>query len=415
MAKLTPTRVSLYDFLTIDTLPIDSIVADSGRMSLPQARIIIESSIQATICALLAYQQNFDGSTILKKLLTRSQVKELRHYNAFNLKTMQIAMQYGQPLLNTLYKNSDTLHTAYEKLAEQSHTSSKQVRPLLAALTLIYLREIAILTDYAYLDGQEIDEWFKLQPQFLRLEKRQADPLFITNPVTTNTADETTTTQQASSATPILDRTEYIVSSFDLTWCDIVGYQIPQQKQKYQSEETLPQYAKVIGRVSDNKNTANSSQPSPTDDILEFDSLSQISLPYQRWLLKLAKIADIYLSRNRLHITSEPEKPPSRPLISKHLLGNAPETPKTASEQPIEYDTPPPFWKNPVILLIVAVIGGLSILAVIKYQYKERHTTKITVPSTSQQEPIIHDIAIVRVDDEESKDKDANESSEKQH
>nr|WP_241878088.1 hypothetical protein [Psychrobacter sp. PraFG1]UNK04511.1 hypothetical protein MN210_09455 [Psychrobacter sp. PraFG1] len=66
MTALVPTRVSLYDFLVKDTLPIDAIFADLGTISLPQARIIIEQGIQAVISALLAYNQLQGADAVLK-------------------------------------------------------------------------------------------------------------------------------------------------------------------------------------------------------------------------------------------------------------------------------------------------------------------------------------------------------------
>ena len=84
MTALLPTRVSVYDFLFEDTLPIDALFADIGNISIPQARLLIQNGTQAITSALMAYNQKQGPEAILKKLLTRSLVKELRKYNAFN-------------------------------------------------------------------------------------------------------------------------------------------------------------------------------------------------------------------------------------------------------------------------------------------------------------------------------------------
>ena len=103
MTALLPTRVSLYDFLFEDTLPIDVIFADIGNVSIPQARVLIQNGIQAIISGLMAYNQQHGGEAVLKKLLSRSQIKELRKYNAFNLKTMNATHQNGNAINDTLF------------------------------------------------------------------------------------------------------------------------------------------------------------------------------------------------------------------------------------------------------------------------------------------------------------------------
>lgn len=179
MTALLPTRVSLYDFLFEDTLPIDSIFADIGGISIPQARVIIENGIQAIVSGLMAYHhyhQQQGGEAVLKKLFRRSQIKDLRKYNAFNLKTMSAAYQQGHAINDTLFESTEIQKRGCQKLGDQAQLSGNQVRPLLGALSLLCLREIAILADYAQLDAQEIDCWFGLQPQFFQLNRLTSSP-----------------------------------------------------------------------------------------------------------------------------------------------------------------------------------------------------------------------------------------------
>ncbi|WP_230661430.1 hypothetical protein [Psychrobacter sp. I-STPA10] len=433
MAKITPARVSLYDFLSIDTLPIASLAADSGHISIPQAKIVIHCAIEVTVSALLAYQQQFDADSILKKLLSRHQVKELRRYNAFNLRTMQVAMQYGSSLLDALYKDTARIEKISQKIAIKSQSNIQQIRPLLGALTLLSLREIAILADYAQLDAQEIEQWLQLQPQFLQLHSRPIDPLLSvahthSQPSGLSTGDDATDINEtniqtyepisdSSIITPKLPSTNYIVPTFDNSWHELTGFISEPARQSIQNADSIPNYAKVIGHaIEDNTSTISAPLNQQDDRILAFANLPNITLSNQRWLLKLAKIADIYLSRNRLRITAEPKKPPSRPLIPKHLLGNV-------SDAPIQYDQSQPIWKNQVVLLIIAIIGGLSILAVIKYQYKKANTTPVAeslvnnalIKEALENESRVPDIAIVRVDDDTTETQAEEDNTDKSH
>ena len=159
-------------------------------------------------------------------------------------------------------------------------------------------------------------------------------------------------------------------------------------------------YLKAIGRSTENI------QQGGHNDLLMFAEMSAITLPHQRWLLQLAKISEIYLQRNRLRITSEPANPPKPPLVSLGLInGNSDNTPATVSEKPIEYDAPTPIWKNPVILIIILVIGGLSALATLKYQTQKSTGVISATEDVSTQdlakERQQQDIAIVKVDHED--------------
>lgn len=368
MTALVPTRVSLYDFLVKDTLPIDAIFADLGTISLPQARIIIEQGIQAVISALLAYNQLQGADAVLKKLLNRSQIKELRKYNAFNFSTMQSALQHGQNVSEALFSSSDIQRAVCHKLAEQAQLKPGQARPLLSALSVLCLREIAILADFAHLDAADLDQWFKQQPQFLWLKRDQA---------------------ALASAQHICDTYAYQIPDFDPDWHSITGYKLPAATPTL-SLDQMPHYAKVIGRTTQ-PSTVPSNEPLIVDtanksDILTFCAMDNIALPYQRWMLQLAKISEIYLSRNRLKIAPEPIQPPSRPFVNFIFMDKEKEEKAFASAsdstEPTSFTA---FWKNPVIILLVIVIGGLGLMAVGKYQYKKSKMMQTPSPSTQIQ------------------------------
>ncbi|WP_019672004.1 hypothetical protein [Psychrobacter lutiphocae] len=372
MTALLPTRVSLYDFLYEDTQPIDAVFADTGRISLPQARLIIEHGIQAIISALLAYHQNYGAEAVLKKLLCRSQIKELRKHNAFNFNTMQTAILNGQAIFDTLFTTNDVQKAICKKLGQVSNLSAAKVRPLLSALSLLCLREIAILTDFAQLDATELDAWFRQQPQFLHLDRKIANLTLNDN---------------------ICDANAYSMPTFDTSWCQLTNYDLPQQATQIISAEQMPHYAKVIGRTTQNSKTSSGNKADiATDngqliidkdnnsDILTFCAMDNILLPYQRWMLQLAKISDIYLSRNRLKIAPEPAQPPSRPLVSFGFLDRDHVVDDTKSASNISNKDKLPFWKNPVVILLVIIIGALSLLAIGKYHYKKANTDPSSQP-----------------------------------
>lgn len=366
MTALLPTRVSLYDFLFEDTLPIDSVFADVGNISIPQSRLIIKNGIQAIISAIMAFNQKLGTEAFVKKMLNRSQVKELRKYNAFNFDTMQTAYQNGNAINDVLFHSTEIQKQVCQKLAKQADLKASQVRHLLAALSLLCLREIAILADYAHLDLQEINDWFALQPQFFNLKRDVSD---ISN------ADDQNE--------PFISA--HCIPTFDLAWHEITGYKQPAST-KVQNSDQMPHYAKVIGRAKDrnhNKTTNKKGQiivdNSNSNDELTFNSMANISLPYQRWLLQLAKISDIYLSRRRLKIAPEPTQAPSRPFVSfgfKDIQNKDIEL--TTYKTTDDLYSNQPLWKNPVIILLILVIGSLSLLAVGKYHYKKSNMLDTT-------------------------------------
>lgn len=380
MTDINPTYVSIYDFLYEDTKPLVPLLADIANLSLLQTQQALSESIQAITIALLYFhqRQHQHGDAILKKLFQRSSVKDLRCYNAMNFKTMSSAYHQRQTSIEALFLNHDKIRASSEYIAQKVDGKASNIQAMLATLTAIALRELAILTDYAQINGEEIDQWLALQPQFLAPIRFQSNA----------TADQPPT--------------------FNEQWYDILEFH-PTIPTIQTEEHSLPHYAKVIGRNKDNPNEK-------TRDVLMFATMEYISLPHFRWLLQLAKVSETYLGRVRLKIASEPAEPPSRPLVS---FGSQTQAPSTASEAPIEYDDPTPFWKNPVILLVVFVLAGLSALALMKYQAKKSQTPSTTnIESTIQPTNQPQDIAIIKVhDDEEStqSQNNAQPQSKEQH
>lgn len=92
MTTISPTRVSMYDFLYQDTQPMVSLLADAAQLSLPQTRLALSASLQAIVGALLAYQQRHQGQTVNKKLFNRGAVKELRQHNSMNFATINATL-----------------------------------------------------------------------------------------------------------------------------------------------------------------------------------------------------------------------------------------------------------------------------------------------------------------------------------
>ncbi|MDO5769062.1 MAG: hypothetical protein Q4P13_06115, partial [Psychrobacter sp.] len=396
MNYISPTRVSVYDFLYQDTLPLTPLLADIAQLSYPQAKIALQASLQAIVSALLAYHQHQDSATLIKKLLLRNVIKDLRQFNAMNFVTIEAAMAHRQTVADSLFMDSQVLSQSIDSISQAAKAPAKGVQILLTTLTVICLRELAILVDYAHLEAEEVDEWLALQPQFLAAER------FIESPIDTVTQDSIDTSlvstaasnsQLALAATPKFNPQWFLMTKFTVPNANAM---IPQPAS---SDDGVPHYAKVIGR-----SVSNASQ-SLHNELLSFAPMAAISLPHQRWLLQLAKISDVYLSRQRLKIASEPKAAPSRPLVNLGLMGNNNNnTPITASETPIVYDSPAPLWRNPVILLIVIIIGGLGTLALFKYQAQLTERTEKAAALRDQSDArafddLPQDVAIVRVDD----------------
>lgn len=72
-----------------------------------------------------------------------------------------------------------------------------------------------------------------------------------------------------------------------------------------------------------------------------------------------------------------------------------------------------PLWKNPIILIIILVIGSLGALATLKYQMKKSNgaipATEVVLEQDLAEERQQQDVAIVKVGDED-KAKDAEKN-----
>lgn len=430
MTTISPTRVSMYDFLYQDTKPMVSLLADAAKLSLPQARLAMDASLQAIVSALLAYQQHNDGQAVSKKLFTRTAVKELRRYNSMNFSTINATLYYRQEVADAIFHENARVIKASDYIAERIEATSQQVQILLTSLCVIVLRELAILAEYSQLDNDELDKWFALQPQFLSVERFVANKpaLESTERAEPNENGKTTTSTEAALQSDLkvdveteaknapertlLSTAQLAVTppAFNLHWHELTTFKPENQKPVQDMQLATGNYLKVIGRSSAN------AQQGKHNDLLVFSEMAAISLPHQRWLLQLAKISEIYLQRNRLRITSEPASAPKPPLVSLGLIGgNNDNTPTTTSEKPIEYDEPIPLWKNPVILIIIAVIGVLGGLAALKYQSQKSDGIKLATEEVIEQDLIKErqqqDIAIVMMDDDEDGAKEPKEAA----
>ena len=418
MTTISPTRVSMYDFLYQDTKPLVSLLADAAALSLPQARLAMTASLQAIISALLAYQQRHQGQALSKKLFGRSAVKEMRQYNSMNFATLNTTLYHRHDAADAIFHDNARVSKASEYIAAQIDATAPQVQILLTTLCVIVLRELAILVEYSQLDHDEVNKWFALQPQFLS-KARFAIP--VSNLAVNESADDSDEAQTTLSAIEaekiqsVASDERYLIiteqltdnpPAFDPYWYELTAF-IPEQFEPVKDMQLATgNYLKAIGRSAENI------QQGKHNDLLMFAPMTAIGLPHQRWLVQLAKISEIYLQRNRLRITSEPINPPKPPLVSSGLLSsnsNNDNTPSTLSEKPIEYEASVPLWKNPVILLIILVIGGLGILATIKYQTQKANgvvlaTNEVLAQDSETEERKQQDVAIVMMNEDTTAD-----------
>ena len=408
MTTISPTRVSMYDFLYQDTKPMVSLLADAAKLSLPQARLAMDASLQAIVSALLAYQQHNDGQAVSKKLFSRGAVKELRQYNSMNFSTINATLYHRHDAADAIFYDNARVIKASEAIAKQIDATTSQVQILLTSLCVIVLRELAILAEYSQLDNDEMDKWFALQPQFLSAARFAANQQpSISDELTKANEDKALITAPEVENSPNTERTLLSIEQladtppvFNPYWHELTTFKPERHEPVQDMQLATGNYLKVIGRSSAN------AQQGKHNDLLMFAEMTAISLPHQRWLLQLAKISEIYLQRNRLRITSEPASAPKPPLVSLGLIGsNNDNTPTTTSEKPIEYDAPIPLWKNPVILIIIAVIGVLGGLAALKYQSQKSDGVLLATEEVIEQDFIKErqqqDVAIVMVDDDE--------------
>ncbi|MBP2280353.1 hypothetical protein H4W00_001166 [Psychrobacter sp. PL19] len=415
MTSISPTRVSMYDFLYQDTQPMVSLLADAAQLSLPQTQLALGASLQAIVSALLAYQQRYQGQAVRKKLFGRSAVKELRHYNAMNFVTIKATLYHRHDTANALFGDSAQVIKASEHIATQIDATTPQAQTLLTCLCVIVLRELAILTDYSQIDNDEMDKWFALQPQFLSVGRLTTiGPITVTDAVKKDMSIEEKAAPSESIAPEIKDPSldsERLVSNqllsapppFDPYWYELTTFKPdnhePNNHEPVQDmQEATADYLKVIGRSSENI------QQGRHNDLLIFAQMRAITLPHQRWLLQLAKISDIYLQQNRLRITSEPPTPPTVPLVTLRSIGdNDDNIPIATSETPIEHNAPTPLWKNPIILIIILVIGSLGALATLKYQMKKSNgaipATEVVLEQDLAEKRQQQDTAVIKEDD----------------
>ena len=418
MTTISPTRVSMYDFLYQDTKPMVSLLADAANLSLPQARLAIDCSLQAIISALLAYQQRYQGQVVSKKLFGRSAVKELRQYNSMNFATISATLYHRHDAADAIFNDSARVLKASEYIANRIDATTPQVQILLTSLCVIVLRELAILAEYSQLDNDEINKWFALQPQFLSIDRFADNQTQITSPTSANTDnDESTanissnsieTVSEDSAEFTLLNNEQLLITPppFDPYWYKLSNFKADNNEPVQDMELATGNYLKAIGRSTENI------QQGGHNDLLIFAEMTAVTLPHQRWLLQLAKISEIYLQRNRLRITSEPATPPKPPLVSLGLIGgNNDNTPATTSEKPIVYEADTPLWKNPVILIIILVIGVLGALATLKYQTQKANgivpATEEVLAQERSEEREQQDVAIVMMDDEADETKEA--------
>lgn len=412
MTTISPTRVSMYDFLYQDTKPMLSLLADAGQLSLPQARLAMNASLQAIISALLVYQQRHQGQVVSKKLFGRSAVKELRRYNSMNFATINATLYHRHDAAEAIFHDNARVIKASDYIAKNINATTQQVQILLTSLCVIVLRELAILAEYSQLDYDEINQWFALQPQFLsaaRFEMSKPN-LVSTELIETDPSTETRTSAENTLETELninseshLLNDEQLSSNpppFDPYWYELTSFKPENHKPEQDMQLATGNYLKAIGRSPDNL------QQGRHNDMLVFVEMEAIALPHQRWLLQLAKISDIYLSRHRLRINSEPDSPPKPPLVSLGLIGgNSDNTPATISEKPIEYDASIPIWKNPVILIIILVISVLGALAALKYQTQKSNGHLLATENVLEQDLTEkrqqQDVAIVKMNDDE--------------
>ena len=385
MTTISPTRVSMYDFLYHDTKPMVSLLADAAQLSLPQSRLAIDASLQVIVSALLAYQQRHHGQAVNKKLFCRSAIKELRKYNSMNFATIDATLYHRNDAADAIFNDNAKIIKASEHIAAHAHATVQQVQVLLTSLCAIALRELAILADYSQMDNEEIDKWFSLQPQFL-----SADRFSATNAQSSpeNLVGDDISTDNTIKLQPEHPAERHLLSAeqlsetpppFDPYWYKLTNFESENIEPVEDMQFATGNYLKAIGRSPDNL------QQGQHDDMLVFAELQAIAVPHQRWLLQLAKISDIYLSRDRLRITSEPASPPKPPFVNLSLLGGHKDnTSTTVNDKQIEPDAPTPLCKNPVILIIILVIGTLGALATLKYQSKEANGAVLATEEVEQ-------------------------------
>lgn len=168
MTPITPVRVSLYDILYQVTLPIVPILADNTGLSICQSRLGLTLGLQNVLCALLAYNQNHTGDEVIKKLLQRQGIKELRKYTAMNLSSMQAVHAQGGVICDVLFLQNGHVIQSQQYIADMLHISTERSKHLLSLIAHVCLRELAVLVEHSKINGEELSELLDLQLQFLQ-------------------------------------------------------------------------------------------------------------------------------------------------------------------------------------------------------------------------------------------------------
>lgn len=407
MTTISPTRVSMYDFLYQDTQPMVSLLADAAQLSLPQTHLALNDCLQAIVSALLAYHQRHQAHAVNKKLFHNAAIKELRKYNAMNFMTVRVSLYHRNDMVDILFGDITHVTTVCKHVATKVKTTTARIKTLLTSLCVIALRELAILVEYSQLDENEIDHWFILQPQFLsenRFLVAQSVTVIHANPSKKALGKDKVTLKNSLIAA---DMMTHMPPTFDPYWYEVTAFTPEKNFLIADIQQATAHYLTAIGRSSSNI------RQGYHNDMLVFIPMPAITVPHQSWLLQLAKIADIHLSRHRLRIASEPKLPPAKPLIDFHLLlGNNEAATMSSTEKPIEYDATLPLWKNSVILIIIIVISTLGALATLKYKTKEAEKYAAAAALMAQQKALderqLQDVAIIKI-----KDKETVEASEK--
>lgn len=217
MTPITPVRVSLYDILYQVTLPIVPLLADNTGLSICQSRLGLTLGLQNILCALLAYNQNHTGDEVIKKLLHRQGIKELRKYPAMNLLSMQAVHAQGSVIFDVLFLQNGHVIQSQQYIADTLHISTERSRHLLSLIAHVCLKELAVLVEHSKINGEELSELLDLQPQFLQSKRFEA---FVKSdkaiqPITTSAAQH-------------VDADDYVLPpKFSQVWYGMTGLTMP--------------------------------------------------------------------------------------------------------------------------------------------------------------------------------------------
>ena len=283
LTSISPTRVSMYDFLYHDTKPMLSLLADASQLSLPQARLAMDASLQAILSALLAYQQQHQGQVLSKRLFGRAAVKELRQYNSMNFATMKATLYHRHDAADAVFSDNARVIKVSDHIAEKIGATTQQVQILLTSLCVIVLRELAILAEYSQLDNDERNKWFAMQPQFLSAARFSTDEVQAVPAETENIDNEPDTLTERSdnsvdsAAELTLLNTEQLSGTpppFDTYWYELTGFKPENYEPVQDMQLATGNYLKAIGRSRDNLQ-----QGRHNDILVGIDCVLTLNLP----------------------------------------------------------------------------------------------------------------------------------------